>query len=291
MKLVTFTQGGRTRIGALVGEDVVDFSANGAGLPHDMLAFLEQGAAAMQQARDLCAAGGSRLALADVTLEAPIQRPPKILAVGLNYSDHVEETGLEMPTVPMIFNKQSTAVTGPYGDIHRPKDSEQLDYEGELGIVIGTRCRRVPKEKAAGVIAGYTVVNDVSVRDWQFRSATTTMGKSWDTHCPLGPAIVTTDEVPDPHGLELRTWVNGELRQHSNTKYLIFNCFDIIEHLSTAFTLEPGDVIPTGTPSGVVLGMDPRVWLKPGDAVRIAIEQVGEIENRVVAEPEDTVRY
>ncbi len=291
MKLVTFTQGGRTRIGALVGEDVVDFSANGAGLPHDMLAFLEQGAAAMQQARDLCAAGGGRLALADVTLEAPIQRPPKILAVGLNYSDHVEETGLEMPTVPMIFNKQSTAVTGPYGDIHRPKDSEQLDYEGELGIVIGTRCRRVPKEKAAGVIAGYTVVNDVSVRDWQFRSATTTMGKSWDTHCPLGPAIVTTDEVPDPHVLELRTWVNGELRQHSNTKYLIFNCFDIIEHLSTAFTLEPGDVIPTGTPSGVVLGMDPRVWLKPGDVVRIAIEQVGEIENRVVAEPEDTVRY
>ena len=291
MKLVSFTQGGRTRIGALVGEEVVDFSANGASLPHDMLAFLEQGAAAMQQARELCATGGSRLALADVTLEAPIQRPPKILAVGLNYSDHVEETGLETPTVPMIFNKQSTAVTGPYGDIHRPKDSEQLDYEGELGIVIGTRCRRVPKEQAAGVIAGYTVVNDVSVRDWQFRSATTTMGKSWDTHCPLGPAIVTTDEVPDPHVLELRTWVNGELRQHSNTKYLIFNCFDIIEHLSTAFTLEPGDVIPTGTPSGVALGMDPRVWLKPGDVVRIAIEQVGEIENRVVAEPEDTVRY
>ena len=291
MKLVSFTQGGRTRIGALVGEEVVDFSANGASLPHDMLAFLEQGAAAMQQARELCAAGGSRLALADVTLEAPIQRPPKILAVGLNYSDHVEETGLETPTVPMIFNKQSTAVTGPYGDIHRPKDSEQLDYEGELGIVIGTRCRRVPKEQAAGVIAGYTVVNDVSVRDWQFRSATTTMGKSWDTHCPLGPAIVTTDEVPDPHVLELRTWVNGELRQHSNTKYLIFNCFDIIEHLSTAFTLEPGDVIPTGTPSGVALGMDPRVWLQPGDVVRIAIEQVGEIENRVVAEPEDTVRY
>jgi 2-keto-4-pentenoate hydratase/2-oxohepta-3-ene-1,7-dioic acid hydratase in catechol pathway len=291
VKLVTFTQGGRTRIGALVGEDVVDFSAHGAGLPHDMLAFLEQGEAAMQQARELCAAGGNRLALADVTLEAPIQRPPKILAVGLNYRDHVEETGLEMPTVPMIFNKQSTAVTGPYGDIHRPKDSEQLDYEGELGIVIGARCRRVPKEKAAGVIAGYTVVNDVSVRDWQFRSATTTMGKSWDTHCPLGPAIVTTDEVSDPHVLELRTWVNGELRQHSNTKYLIFNCFDIIEHLSTAFTLEPGDVIPTGTPSGVALGMDPRVWLKPGDVVRIAIDQVGEIENRVVAEPEDTVRY
>jgi 2-keto-4-pentenoate hydratase/2-oxohepta-3-ene-1,7-dioic acid hydratase in catechol pathway len=291
VKLVTFTEGGRTRIGALVGEEVVDLSANGTGLPHDMLTFLEQGETAMQQARACCAAGGSRLALADVTLEAPILRPPKILAVGLNYRDHVEETGLEMPTVPMIFNKQSTAVTGPYGDIQRPKDSEQLDYEGELGIVIGKRCRRVPKEKAAGVIAGYTVVNDVSVRDWQFRSATTTMGKSWDTHCPLGPAIVTTDEVPDPHVLELRTWVNGELRQHSNTKNLIFDCFDIIEHLSTAFTLEPGDVIPTGTPSGVALGMEPRVWLKPGDVVRIAIDQIGEIENRVVAEPENTVRY
>lgn len=291
MKLVTFTHGGRTRIGAVEGEDVVDFSASGQDLPLDMLTFLEQGETARQAAQAACASGRGRIALADVKLEVPIRRPPKILAVGLNYSDHVEETGLKAPEIPMIFNKQSTSATGPRDVIHRPKDSDQLDYEGELGIVIGKRCRRVPKDKASQVITGYTIVNDVSVRDWQLRSATTTMGKSWDTHCPMGPYIVTTDEVPDPHNLDLRTWVNGDLRQSSNTKYLIFDCFDIVEHLSTAFTLEPGDVIPTGTPSGVVLGMDPRVWLKPGDVVRIAIDRLGEIENEVVAEPDDTVVY
>jgi len=270
---------------------VVDVSGQGHNVPSDMLAFLAQGAPAMEQAREACASGRGRLALADVQLEAPIRRPPKILAVGLNYRDHIEETGRPMPEVPMIFNKQSTAVTGPGAAIWRPKDSAELDYEGELGVVIGKRCRRVPKDKAATVIAGYTIVNDVSVRDWQARSATTTMGKSWDTHCPMGPYIVTTDEVPDPHRLDLKTWVNGELRQNSNTKHLIFNCFDIVEHLSTAFTLEPGDVIATGTPSGVILGMDPKIWLKPGDVVRIAIDQLGVLENPVVDEPASTVQY
>ena len=288
MKLVTFTHDGRTCIGAVEADEVVAFGAN---LPADMLAFLEAGEAALNAARQACAAGASRLALADVTLQAPIRRPPKVLAVGLNYRDHVEEVGLKMPDVPMIFNKQSTAVIGPQGAIHRPRASAELDYEGELGVVIGKRCRHVPKDKARGVIAGYTIVNDVSVRDWQFRSATTTMGKSWDTHCPLGPSIVTPDEVPDPHCLDLRTWVNGELRQSSNTKNLIFDCFDIIEHLSTAFTLEPGDVIATGTPSGVAVGMKPPVWLQAGDVVRIAIEQIGEIENPVIAEPDQTVCY
>jgi len=291
MKLVTFTHGGKTRIGAVMAEEIVDVSGQGRNVPSDMLAFLEQGAPALEQAREACASGRERLALADVQLEAPIRRPPKILAVGLNYRDHIEETGRPMPQVPMIFNKQSTAVIGPGAAIWRPKDSVELDYEGELGVVIGKRCRRVPKDKAATVIAGYTIVNDVSVRDWQARSATTTMGKSWDTHCPMGPYIVTTDEVPDPHRLDLKTWVNGELRQHSNTKHLLFNCFDIVEHLSTAFTLEPGDVIATGTPSGVILGMDPKIWLKPGDVVRIAIDQLGVLENPVVDEPAGTVQY
>ncbi|MGQ4809148.1 putative protein YisK [Candidatus Entotheonellaceae bacterium PAL068K] len=291
MKLVTFTHNGSTRIGAVEGEEVVDFSINDSSLRLDMLTFLTQGGTALEAARAACALGKGRLALADVSLEAPIRRPPKILAVGLNYRDHVEETGGKIPKTPMIFNKQSTAVTGPRDAIHCPKDSEQLDYEGELGIVIGKRCRRVPKDKAVDVMAGYTIVNDVSVRDWQMRSATTTMGKSWDTHCPMGPYIVTTDEVPEPHGLDLRTWVNDDLRQASNTAQLIFNCFDIVEYLSTAFTLEPGDVIATGTPSGVGLGMQPRVWLKPGDVVRIAIDRLGAIENRVIAEPDDTVVY
>jgi 2-keto-4-pentenoate hydratase/2-oxohepta-3-ene-1,7-dioic acid hydratase in catechol pathway len=291
MKLVTFTHGGASRIGAVVAEEVVDFSAHGHDLPRHMLSFLEQGQSAMDKAREACASGRGRVALADVRLDAPVQRPPKILAVGLNYRDHIEETGRPMPEVPMIFNKQSTAVTGPGMPIYRPPDSVQLDYEGELGLVIGKRCRRVPKDKAATVIAGYTIVNDVSVRDWQMRSATTTMGKSWDTHCPMGPYIVTTDEVPDPHRLELQTWVNGELRQHSNTKHLIFDCFDIVVHLSTAFTLEPGDVVATGTPSGVILGMEPKIWLKPGDVVRIAIDQLGVLENPVIDEPDSTVQY
>ena len=291
MKLVTFTHEGRTRLGAVEADAVVDFAAHGRGLPDDMLTFLAQGEAAFNTAREVFASGTGRLALRDVSLDAPIRRPPKILAVGLNYRDHAAEGGFDIPTVPMIFNKQSTAVTGPQGAIYLPKECVQLDYEGEFAFVIGKRCRRVPKEKALDVIAGYTIANDVSVREWQFRSPTTTMGKSWDTHCPLGPYMATPDEVSDPHNLTLRTWVNGELRQDSNTKNLIFNLPDIIVHLSTAFTLEPGDVICTGTPSGVGLGMDPQVWLKAGDVVRITIDQLGTLENRVIDEPDDTVRY
>ena len=291
MKLVTFTHEGRTRLGAVESDAVVDFSAHGGDLPEDMAAFVAQGAGALDTARKACASGKGRLPLENVSLEAPVRRPPKILAVGLNYRDHVAEGGFEVPTVPVIFNKQSTAVTGPQGVIYLPKESDELDYEGEFAFVIGKRCRRVPRDKALDVIAGYTIANDVSVRDWQFRSPTTTMGKSWDTHCPLGPYLVTPDEVGDPHDLDLKTWVNGELRQDSNTSNLIFDCSDIIVHLSTAFTLEPGDVVCTGTPSGVVLGMDPKVWLKAGDEVRIAIDGLGTLENRVVDEPEGTVCY
>ena len=290
MKLVTFTHEGRTRLGAVESDAVVDFAAHGRGLPEDMLAFLEQGEAALDAAREACVSGTGRLALKDVSLEAPIRRPPKILAVGLNYRDHVAEGGFDVPTVPVIFNKQATAVTGHQGVIYLPKESVQLDYEGEFAFIIGRRCRRVSKENALDVIGGYTIANDVSVRDWQFRSPTTTMGKSWDTHCPLGPYLVTPDEVENPHNLTLKTWVNGELRQDSNTRNLIFDCSDIIVHLSTAFTLEPGDVICTGTPSGVVLGMEPKVWLKAGDVVRITIDRLGTLENRVVDEPDDTVR-
>ena len=201
------------------------------------------------------------------------------------------ESGLEPPKFPMIFNKQSTAAHPPYEPFHLPRASSALDYEGELAIVIGRACRHVPKQRAAEVIAGYTICNDVSVRDWQLRVPTFTMGKSFDTHCPLGPAIVTTDEMPDPHSLDLRTWVNGEPRQSSNTKHLIFDCFALIEHLSTAFTLEPGDVIPTGTPGGVGIAQKPPKLLKAGDVVRIAIEGIGEIENAVIEEPESTVRF
>jgi 2-keto-4-pentenoate hydratase/2-oxohepta-3-ene-1,7-dioic acid hydratase in catechol pathway len=192
---------------------------------------------------------------------------------------------MERPGVPVFFNKQTTCVVGPGDDVHLPRVSSLLDYEGELGFVIGRRCRHVPRDRAAEVIAGYVVVNDVSVRDWQLRTPTMTMGKSFDTHGPMGPWLVTPDEVGDPHALELRTWVNGELRQHSNTRQLIFDCFAQVEHLSTAFTLEPGDVVTTGTPSGVGGAMQPPRFLVVGDVVRVEIERVGRIENRVVAEP------
>lgn len=290
MKLVTFTHDGRTRVGFADGTEVVDLAAAVPDLPTDMIGLIDAGHAALETVRTAARSGASRLALTDVHLEAPILRPPKILAVGLNFGDHIEETGMEKPKVPVIFNKQSTAAHPPGDPFHMPRASTALDYEGELAVVIGKRCRHVPKDRATEVIAGYSVANDVTVRDWQLRSPTMTMGKSWDTHCPFGPWIVTADEVPDPHTLDIKTWVNGELRQSSNTKHLIFDVFTLIEHLSTAFTLEVGDVICTGTPSGVGIAMKPPKLLVVGDVVRVAIDGLGEIEASVVEEPAETVR-
>jgi 2-keto-4-pentenoate hydratase/2-oxohepta-3-ene-1,7-dioic acid hydratase in catechol pathway len=287
MKLATFTQGGVTRIGVVDGGAVVDLAAAASELPRDMIGFLQLGSSALEAARAAASRPGHRLPLADVRLEAPV-RPGKYLAIGLNYADHIAETGRDKPAVPSFFNKQTTCVIGPADAIWMPHVSEQLDYEGELAFVIGRRCRYVPKARASEVIAGYLIGNDVSVRDFQRRTPTVTLGKSFDTHGPLGPWIVTPDEVGDPHALELRTWVNGELRQHSSTKQLITDCFEMVEMLSTVCTLEPGDVVATGTPSGVALGMRPPKWLKVGDVVRIEIERVGVLENRVVEEPPGT---
>jgi len=290
MRLVTFTHAGSTRVGRLEGDEIVDLATAAPNLPTEMVALLAAGGMPAAEA-----AQGARLPAAEVRLEAPLLRPPKILAVGLNYADHVAETGREPPPIPMIFNKQSTAVTGPGQPIHRPRVSQQLDYEGELAFVVGQRCRHVPRERATEVIAGFTICDDISVRDWQRRSPTLTMGKSFDTHCPLGPALVSADEIDALGGaaapaLRLRTWVNGELRQDSNTKQLIFDCAFLVEHLSTVFTLEPGDVITTGTPSGVAGAMDPPSWLVPGDVVRVEIEGLGALENPVIEEPESTAQ-
>ncbi len=286
MKLATFSHHGSTRVGAVVGDEVVDLGH----IAQQMPTFLAIGADALVAARAAIDAAQPRLRLADVHLRAPVLHPPKFLAIGLNYADHVAESGQEPPHLPLFFNKQSTCVTGPYDPIHLPRVSPLLDYEGELGFVIGRRCRHVPRDRAHEVIAGYLVVDDVTVRDWQLRVPTWTMGKSFDTHGPIGPWIVTPDEIGDPHALELRTWVNGELRQHSNTKQLIFDCFAQVEHLSTAFTLEPGDIISTGTPSGVGGAMQPPRFLVAGDVVRIEIERIGHIKNRVIDEPADTAR-
>ncbi len=280
MKLATFSHDGKAAIGRVEDDTIIDLSKT--GLPGEMSVLLAAGRPALQQA---ASADGQRLGLSQVELLAPVLRPPKILAIGLNYRDHIEETGLDTPEFPMFFNKQSTSANGPYAPWHMPKVSDKLDYEGELGFVIGQRCRHVPREKAHEVIAGYCVCNDGSVRDWQMRSQTFTLGKSFDTHCPFGPYIVTPDEVGDPHALDLKTWVNGELRQDSNTRHLVFDCFDQIATLTQAFTLEPGDLILTGTPSGVGIGFKPKKFLRVGDKVRIEIENIGYIENEVIAEP------
>ena len=286
MKLITFTESSRTRIGLLQGEQVVDLSQVAPTLPDDMLTLLQSGATAMTEAAKH-QQGPTHFAVADVVIEAPIKRPPKILAIGLNYRAHAEESNMEIPKYPVVFTKQATAANGPYAPIHSPSETNMLDYEGELGVVIGKTCRRVSKADADRVIAGVCVLTGVSVSEWQFLATPPqfTMGKSWDTHNPFGPAIVTPDEV-DPHNLMLRTFVNGEMRQETNTDDLIFNCYDIIEFLSTAFTLEPGDVIATGTPSGVGAAMQPQGTLQIGDTVKVEIEGLGFIENDVITEPD-----
>ena len=286
MRLISFTESSNTRIGLLQGDHIIDLSQVAPSLPSDMLSFLEAGDGAILQAAKYTSASGHYSAL-DVVIEAPLARPPKILAIGLNYRAHAEESNMDIPKHPMVFTKQATSANGPYAPIHSPPETQMLDYEGELGVVIGKRCRRVSKQDANRVIAGFCVLNDVSVREWQFLATPPqfTMGKSWDTHNPFGPAIVTPDEV-DPHNLMLRTFVNGDLRQKTSTSDLIFNCYDIIEFLTTAFTLEPGDVIATGTPSGVGISMQPQGTLKLGDVVKVEIDGLGFIENKVIAEPD-----
>ena len=291
MRLVTFTHNGETRIGNLSDGQILDFSAVNSDLPTEMIAFLQAGDAALVAAKSAIDTGCYHIAVSDVTLEAPVPRPSKILSVGLNYAAHAEECEVDMPEVPVVFNKQTSAVNGPFDDVYLPPESTQLDYEGELGVIIGKRCRRVPKDKVEGVIAGYTTLNDITLRDWQLRISQWSMGKSWDTHCPFGPAIVTRDEISDPHNLDMCVWVNEELRQNLCTRDLYFDVFDIISYLSTACTLEPGDLITTGTGAGVALYMEPQQWLKEGDVVRVEISEVGEIRNKVVAEPKSVTMY
>ena len=287
MKLITYEKDSKSFIGSIDEGGIVAFE-NDPSIPKDMLGFLDEGLSSMEKAKSLHADKKNRIALSDVNLKAPICRPPKIIAIGLNYSDHLEEVKaagreIDKQEVPMLFYKQSLSANGPYSEVHDPSVSEMLDFEGELTIVIGKKCRHVAKEDAHKVIAGYTIANDFSVRDWQLRVPTFTIGKSFDTHCPFGPAIVTPDELTDPHNLDIKTFVNGEERQSSNTKHLMFNCFDLVEHLSTAFTLEPGDLILTGTPGGV--GVVEGKFLKQGDVVKVEIAELGYIENKIIDEP------
>ncbi len=285
MKIARFTEGGRTRLGIVATgtDEIIDIGTADPSLPTDVGDLLAGGGLA--QLRLLTATAG-RLALSSVQLEAPIARPPTFLAIGLNYADHVAESGMAKPAAPVVFNKQSTCVIGPGAGIEVPTVApDWVDYEGELGIVIGTRCRTVSIADASSVVAGYLIVNDVSVRDWQRATPTMTMGKSWDTHGPIGPWLVTADEVGDPHDLQIRTWVDGDLRQDASTKQMITNCWELIAHLSTAFTLLPGTIIATGTPAGVGFVMKPPRCMKPGSTVRIEIDKLGYLENPVIAQP------
>ncbi len=285
MKLARFTEGGRTRLGIVATDtgEIIDVGTTDPSLPTDVGVLLATGSLA-DAART--AASARRLPLSSVQLEAPIAQPPTFLAIGLNYADHVAESGMPKPAAPVVFNKQVTCVVGPGAGIEVPTVApDWVDYEGELGIVIGTRCRKVSVADAPSVVAGYLVVNDVSVRDWQRATPTMTMGKSWDTHGPIGPWLVTADEIVDPHGLSIRTWVDGDLRQDASTKQMITDCYELIAHLSTAFTLLPGTIIATGTPAGVGFVMDPPRCLKAGSTVRIEIDKLGFLENPVIAQP------
>lgn len=288
MKLATFTHNGRTRIGIVKGDAIVDLSVAAPDLPKNMLRFLKAGDGAMAAAR-AAADETATIPLADVRLEAPVLKPGKIMAIGLNYADHVAETGAQLPKHQIWFSKAPTAAAGARADILKPVVSDMVDYEAELCVIIGKRARHVPAARAHEVIAGYCCGNDVSVRDWQKRTGQFVIGKSFDTHAPIGPWLTTADEVKDPHALAILARVNDEVRQQSNTSNLIFNCFDQIEELTKAMTLEPGDVIFTGTPGGVGMAMDPPLYLKDGDNVRIEIEGLGVIENTVRNETPETL--
>ena len=299
MKLITFLLKDNRkskRIGAIKNNTVIDFSSS--DLPKDMINFIKLGSTGLDIANDVIENQKNVHSIDDVIFKAPIDKPNKILAVGLNYKKHIDEAkelkdhhsnDVQLQDqFPNIFNKQNSSVNDPFGDVHRPNASDWLDYEGELGFIIGKECRHVSYENAKNCIYGYTVVNDFSIRDWQFRGPphTMTMGKSWDTHCPFGPYIVTSDEIDDPHNLTLKTFVNDEERQNTNTNLMIYDCYTLIEYLTTAFTLEPGDLIPTGTPEGSAVTT--QNWLKPGDKVKVEIEGLGYIENNIIQEPNNT---
>lgn len=287
MKLATFTEGGRTRIGVVERDEIVDLSVD-PNLPTDMIALFGTGDEGLKAARIAASNSKQRFALVSVRLEAPVQNPRKFLGLGGSYKSHLAEVahlGIQPPKFQTWFNKQVTCLNGPYDDIHLPRVSDTLDYEGELAIIVGRRCRHVSGPEANHVIAGFTVCNDVSVREWQMRAPTHTLGKSFDTHGPIGPWICTPDELPDVHNLAIKTFVNGELRQCGNTSELIYSFGEMLVELSTVFTLEPGDILTTGSPAGVGFIRQPRQYLKVGDIVRVEIEGIGHIQNRVVPEP------
>jgi acylpyruvate hydrolase len=288
MKLATFLKDGMLRLGALRTLDghqvVIDLHQANPRLPDNMLAFLAQGQPALRLAEEVAATAQTSMELGAVTLKAPVPRPGKIICIGLNYRDHAEETKQPIPKYPTVFSKYANSVIGPAEPIVLPRVSQRVDYEGELGVVIGRRGRHVPEGQALEHVAGYVPFNDVSARDFQHRTSQWTIGKTFDTFAPMGPMLVTADEVPDPHNLDLQVTVSGQPMQSSNTRHMVFSIPYLIAYLSQVMTLEPGDVISTGTPGGVGGARTPPRYLKPGDEVRVEIERLGVLVNPVIAE-------
>ena len=284
MRLVTFQRSGsRPEAGAIVRDQVVSLS--GEGFP-DMLSVLAGGDQAKAQVENAIyhPAEGSGVALASVKLMAPIPRPPKLICVGLNYRDHALETGAEVPKVPTIFSKFTNTVIGPGDPIVLPRNSLKPDYEAEFAFIIGTGGRHIRAEDWEQHVFGYTIINDVSARDFQMATSQWLMGKTFDTFAPMGPHIVTRDEIADPHALDISLRINGEELQHSNTRELIFKIPELVAFLSSVMTLEPGDVVSTGTPAGVGFARKPPRFLRPQDEVVVSVAGIGELKNPVIAE-------
>jgi 2-keto-4-pentenoate hydratase/2-oxohepta-3-ene-1,7-dioic acid hydratase in catechol pathway len=282
VRLLNFRHGSRIEFG--VERDGMVLPLRVAGYAHD-LDFLSAGETALAAARTLLAKRDAEaIPLAGVQRLSPVLKPAKILCVGLNYRDHAVESKMKIPDVPTIFLKLPNAVTGPDASIVLPANSTQPDYEAEFAAVIGVGGRNIPAERWQEHVAGYTILNDVSARDVQLATSQWTLGKSFDTFAPIGPAIVTRDEIPDPHTLDIQLSIDGEVLQHSNTRELIFKLPELIAHLSSVVPLEPGDIISTGTPAGVGLGRTPQRWLKPGEEIVIRIQGIGELRNQIVAE-------
>ncbi|WOR15235.1 fumarylacetoacetate hydrolase family protein [Hyphomonas sp. FCG-A18] len=280
MKLATYSVEGMTtaRVGVVQEDAIIDAGFNGT-----MIELIEDWDAQRDRLEQLSDGSNAR-PLSSVKLHAPIEKPAKTWAIGLNYADHIEESKMETPDKQIWFTKAQTSINPPYASILIAKGGAFVDYEAELVAIIGKRGKHIPASEAASYVFGYCVGNDVTERMWQHSGPQWSLGKSFDTHAPIGPWITTRDEIPDPHALDLTCTVNGELRQSSNTKHLVFDIWQQIEHLSGALTLEPGDVIFTGTPGGVGAAMDPRQFLKEGDVVRCDVEKLGYIEGSMVLE-------
>ena len=285
MKLATFATDGKPELGVVLdGDQVISLSRTAPKLDTTMMDLIARWPELEGEVRRVAASNAQRIPLAKVRLHAPIARPGKILAIGMNYADHVAEMGRQLPTEQVWFCKQPTATSGPHDPIVLPKVSDMVDWEVELVVVIGKKGRHISKADAPRHVFGYCAGNDVSVRDWQNATPQWMLGKSFDTHAPFGPWITTSDEVGDPHTLGVRCFVNGQKRQDSNTKNLVFSVWDQIAHVSKVMTLEPGDIFYTGTPGGVGMGMKPPVFLKQGDKVRVEVDRLGALDQICVAE-------